>query len=157
MIVISALRDPAIKPPERPCTRCNCCPGRWHWRKDRGGWWNPHACQTCEWVSTVHGFHNHTEYQGYLNKGCWVCGGTADRVDHDHLIHSGTHSCEQCRRGPACASCNRILRHNQTVADLYERRDHYQILADSLELAAIALHSWKLKQDRCKLYAIAQY
>jgi hypothetical protein len=145
----SEFQDSKIRPPERPCSRCNCCMGRWRWRQDRGGCWNPYFCSPCQWASAYHGFSSHKEYEHYLDKGCWVCGGKADRIDHDHDIHPQTgHSCSQCRRGPACAGCNKTLRTGRTSDDLFSQRDIYLDRANSVELAAIALKSWELSRER---------
>lgn len=112
------------------CRLCGCCSARWH-----TGIKGFTICNRCDLAKYKHNFANHFEYDRFLDKGCWVCGKSADRIDHDHDIHpKQNHSCEACRRGPACVTCNNLLKVGRPAA--WWRAIAAKLEASKLELAA---------------------
>ena len=83
------------------------------------------------------------EYELYLEQGCWVCGGEAILIDHDHEIcPQGDHSCTKCRRGPACNRCNSTMESGYTAEQMRERIAWYQDKIDNLLMVSDALDSF---------------
>ena len=96
-------------------------------RSDRNNWtWlRPRRCRRCQDLRSHHGM-TLTDLVGLReaqNRQCFKCSkalpnpriiitgvrgkGREAKIDHDHLICPKTcHSCERCRRGLACQSCN---------------------------------------------------
>lgn len=50
------------------------------------------------------------EHTEFLSAGCYICGGIATVVDHDHRCcehkRQGVKLCGECTRGPLCSACN---------------------------------------------------
>ena len=110
------------------CNYCLCCSGKRYWinaTSDRVGYWQRRRqCIQCRNARLYHGYNSHLEYDEYLGAGCYITGCTnrASCIDHDHAIcPQKSHSCEKCRRGPCCASCNVSLREGETVETLRKR------------------------------------
>ena len=95
----------------------------------------------CHNAKIRHGM-TRAEYDVYLSKGCWVCGAEAILIDHDHdICNRGDHSCEKCRRGPACHRCNTTLEKGYTADQMRERIDWYQDKIDQLWVVVKALEN----------------
>lgn len=73
-------------------------------RLRRATWSRESACSTCRSKLYNHGL-TPPEYDALLASGCFVPGCTypAKNLDHDHTIcPQPHHTCDKCRRGPAC-------------------------------------------------------
>ena len=112
-------------PSSLPCKHCSCCVGTISWSDARpprkACWMRKAVCPRCDHTRRHHGFSSHLEYDEYLGRGCYVrgCKAEATVIDHDHSVcPQASHSCVKCRRGPACASCNVILREDVSYINL---------------------------------------
>jgi hypothetical protein len=86
-------------------------------------------------------------YDEYLARGCWICGDIAILIDHDHSICSqGNHSCEKCRRGPACHRCNVTMKAGYTSEAMRERIAWYQDKLDNLVRVSEALDNFSREE-----------
>lgn len=99
-------------------------------------------------IARMHGM-SLDEYRNYLARGCWICGDTATVIDHDHNIGCPPmrHSCDKCRRGPACQFCNHVMREGETAESIMDRADRLYSRAERLRQIAKALSNGRAKQD----------
>jgi hypothetical protein len=137
------IHDHSESPPPRLCPACKSNYGGWYWRHRNSSWFFAHCAQCLG--AHQHGFSDFMAYQSYLDKGCYVCGQKAVLIDHDHdVCHypSKKHSCDKCRRGPACASCNVTLKSGRTPNMLRQQAEFYQLRADRNTLCADALEAF---------------
>ena len=69
-------------------------------------------CGRCRYLRASHGLR-HNEYRDLVDAQEWVCAvcGHEDTlvIDHDHSCCKAGKSCQKCRRGLLCNTCNRML------------------------------------------------
>lgn len=135
-----------------PCKRCNCCPGVPNYQKCKRKWyWLPY-CNSCINAAN-HEFSSHLEYDEYLRAVCWICGDSADGIDHDHNIcPRRNHTCEKCRRGAICQGCNTMLRVGRTITEFEAAADEHDRRANRNRMVVKALRARGLDTALCIRY-----